>query len=135
MINNLTPEQITQISIYREEWRDIALSTERIQRPSAAEAVNNFYKTIGVQPPIIMWFDSPYAALLTIAFKNQFANPLVKQFKKDFFSPLLQELKSQISSDCYQILTSQLKNSLEKELKGQFQVQIKLPFEKTRSKF
>ena len=126
MINNLTPEQINQIPVYREKWRTLALSTERINRPPATEAVNNLYLygNIGIEPPTIMLFDSPYGALLTIAFDNGLTNPLVKQFKNNFFNPLLRELKGQISSNSYKILIDRLKNSLEKQLKSQLQAQI-----------
>ncbi|MFN6512933.1 MAG: hypothetical protein RMY29_000355 [Nostoc sp. CreGUA01] len=39
LIEKLTPEQEALIPVYREKWRAIALSTERIDREKAAEAV------------------------------------------------------------------------------------------------
>ena len=47
LIEKLTPEQEALIPVYREKWRAIALSTERIDREKAAEAVKSTYVTIG----------------------------------------------------------------------------------------
>ena len=44
-ITKLTPEQEALIPVYR-EWRAIALSTERIDREKAAEAVKAAYAAI-----------------------------------------------------------------------------------------
>jgi len=63
LIEKLTPEQEALIPVYRERWRKIALSTERIDREKAAEAVKAVYKFMGFDEPEIVFFDSPYAAL------------------------------------------------------------------------
>jgi len=127
MIDNLTPEQITQIPAYREKWRNIGLSTERIERSSATEAIKNLYEIRGIKTPTIAWFDSPYAALLTMApiLGSQITNPIGKNLKKELGNVLIKELKGQIASKYYRELTTQLKTVLEKQLKGQFQSQIK----------
>lgn len=61
-IEKLTPEQEALIPVYRDKWRKIALSTERIDRGKAADAVKAAYELIGVPKPEIIFFDSPYAA-------------------------------------------------------------------------
>lgn len=43
IISKLTPEQKALIPVYREKWRQIALSTERIDREKAAEALKDAY--------------------------------------------------------------------------------------------
>lgn len=43
LIEKLTPEQEALIPVYRQKWRAIALSTERIDREKAAEAVKATY--------------------------------------------------------------------------------------------
>lgn len=64
MITELTPEQEALIPVYREKWRAIAFSTERIDREKAAEAIKSFYNTIGDKAPErVIFFDSPYGAL------------------------------------------------------------------------
>ncbi|RCJ39553.1 hypothetical protein A6769_06930 [Nostoc punctiforme NIES-2108] len=64
MIEKLTPEQEALIPVYREKWQVIALSTERIDREKAAEAVKATYVLIGMEEPEIVFYDSPNAALI-----------------------------------------------------------------------
>jgi hypothetical protein len=66
LIENLTPEQEALIPVYREKWRAIALSTERIDREKAAEAVKAAYTAMGKQEPEIIFCESPYAGLKII---------------------------------------------------------------------
>ncbi|MEH1928546.1 hypothetical protein [Nostoc sp.] len=60
----LTPEQEALIPVYRQKWRAIALSTERIDREKASEAVKATYVLIGIEEPEIVFYDSPNAALI-----------------------------------------------------------------------
>jgi hypothetical protein len=66
LIEKLTPEQEALIPVYREKWRAIALSTERIDREKAAEVVKAAYTAIGKQQPEIIFCDSPHAGLKII---------------------------------------------------------------------
>ncbi|MEH2239962.1 DUF6745 domain-containing protein [Nostoc sp.] len=65
LIEKLTPEQEALIPVYRDKWRAIALSTERIDREKAAKAVKATYVLIGMEEPEIVFYDSPNAALIT----------------------------------------------------------------------
>ncbi|OUL31245.1 hypothetical protein BV372_20700 [Nostoc sp. T09] len=65
MIKKLTPQQEALIPVYRDKWRKIALSTERIDREKAAKAVKATYVLIGLEEPEVVFYDSPKAALLT----------------------------------------------------------------------
>ncbi|BAY13857.1 DUF6745 domain-containing protein [Calothrix sp. NIES-2098] len=65
MLDKLTPKQEALIPVYREKWRKIALSTERIDREKAAEAVKATYVLIGLEEPDVVFYDSPNAALIT----------------------------------------------------------------------
>ena len=66
LIEKLTPEQEALIPVYRQKWRAIALSTERIDREKAAEVVKAAYVFVGLSEPEILFFDSPYAAWAAI---------------------------------------------------------------------
>jgi hypothetical protein len=70
LIEKLTPEQEALIPVYREKWRAIALSTERIDREKAAEVLKATYTTIGKQQPEIIFCESPYAGLKIILKKR-----------------------------------------------------------------
>ena len=61
-IVRLTLEQIDLIPAHIEKWKNIALSTERLDRDRAEQIINFAYELIGYQPPKILFFDSPLAA-------------------------------------------------------------------------
>lgn len=85
-ITELTPEQEALIPVYREKWRAIALSTEPIDRQKATEAIKAVWGWIYYsEPPEILFFDSPFAALNYIA-KELLFNPdseLTKQLREN----------------------------------------------------
>ncbi|MGK7904184.1 MAG: DUF6745 domain-containing protein [Hormoscilla sp.] len=66
MITEITPAQEALIRVYREKWRAIALSTEPINRPQAAEAVKALYELCGRKEPQIFFCDSPFARIQII---------------------------------------------------------------------
>ena len=70
LIEKLTPEEEALIPVYRQKWRTIALSTERIDREKAAEVVKAAYTAIGKQQPEIIFCDSPYAGLTILLKKH-----------------------------------------------------------------
>ena len=70
LIEKLTPEQEDLIPVYRDKWRAIALSTERIDKEKAAEVVKAAYTVMGKQEPEIIFCDSPYAGLKIILKKR-----------------------------------------------------------------
>jgi hypothetical protein len=76
-IETLTPEQETLIPVYRDKWKQIALSTERIERQKATEAVKAAYAAINLSEPKILFFDSPFAASKTF----------ISLFKLDYSPP------------------------------------------------
>ena len=64
MINQLNLEQAAQILVYREKWRQVALSTQPIDRQKVAESIVSAYAIAGIKRPKIVLCDSPYAAFL-----------------------------------------------------------------------
>ena len=66
-ISELTLEQEALIPTYREKWKKIALSTERIDREKAAEAVKQAYAFIAEKEPEILFFESPCRALQNLS--------------------------------------------------------------------
>jgi len=63
IITELTPEQEALIPDYREKWRKIALSTERIDEEKATEAIEAGYNFFNAEAPDVEFFDSPCSAL------------------------------------------------------------------------
>uniref|UniRef100_UPI0030D73295 DUF6745 domain-containing protein n=1 Tax=Fortiea sp. LEGE XX443 TaxID=1828611 RepID=UPI0030D73295 len=86
------------IPVYREKWRKIALSTERIDRKKAAEAVKSVYKFMGFDEPEILFFDSPYGALKEFSQqldKSPF-NQNADQIEEKIIFPIKHHIQSQI---------------------------------------
>ena len=107
MITEFTPEQDALISLYREKWKSIALSTERIDRQNAREAVKAAYQLIGLPEPKIIFCNSPYEALRLIdvgAGIGQF----VKQLENQISEQLVKQIGRQIIPQCWGYLWEQL---------------------------
>lgn len=55
IIDQLTPEQEAQIPLYIEKWKKIALSTERIDRQRATDAITAAYQWFDCEAPEIIF--------------------------------------------------------------------------------
>jgi len=58
-IEKLTAEQEALIPVYREKWRQIALSTERLDRAKAESVIKAAYIAIGKPEPEFQFYSSP----------------------------------------------------------------------------
>ena len=68
MINSLTPGQESLLSVYRDKWLKIGLSTDPCDRTKAEAAAIAAYSTAGLKPPAkVVWCDSPLSLVLTDA--------------------------------------------------------------------
>ncbi|MEH2215119.1 DUF6745 domain-containing protein [Nostoc sp.] len=132
LIEKLTPEQEALIPVYREKWRAIALSTERIDREKAAEAVKISYVAIRKQEPEIIFCDSPYAGLKIVIQKQlkhrlntEFHNQLLYQFRNELRSQVAWQLESQLMEQLVTVVLPDLtilEDILRVELKTQLQL-------------
>ncbi|MFH7025567.1 MAG: DUF6745 domain-containing protein [Heteroscytonema crispum UTEX LB 1556] len=84
-IQNLTPEQEALISVYREKWRNIAFSTDPIDKEKAASAIKEIYALCRLGEPEIFFCQSPDEAMNTTL--PQLDN-LINQLKTVGFSHL-----------------------------------------------
>ena len=106
LITKLTPEQKGLISVYREKWQKIALSTQPINRQKTAEAIQLAYSLMGDPNPEIVFSDSPYAAFDILLkkiwqrweSKDDYGH---RHIFKDRWEFLRQELEMQISHELF----------------------------------
>ena len=101
LIEKLTPEQEDLIPVIREKWRQIALSTEPINRQKVTQSVNAAYALIGEKEPKLLFFNSPYTALNTVVclvLNKQLDYELGKEFKGKLENVLWTQLKTQLQS-------------------------------------
>ena len=71
-IEKLTPGQEAYLPIFREEWLQVGLSTERVDRDRATKAVKALYAAAGEEEPSVMHFDSPWQCIMAINFFRRF---------------------------------------------------------------
>jgi len=137
-IEKLTPEQEALIPVYREKWRMIALSTDRIDFQKAEDAVKAAYITVGKKPPKILFSSSPYAALNTILSQLDTHQPMQQlqwQLANLFGDTVLRELGNQMEGELVNQLDSQLDSQLEDQLYRQLGNLFGNPLEKPRGLF
>jgi hypothetical protein len=67
-IESLTPEQEALIPVYVKKYLDNAFNGSRIDTTKLSVAFTEAYAEIGSASPQLLVFDSPYAALMAIAF-------------------------------------------------------------------
>jgi len=65
-IEKLTPEQEAYLPVFRNEWLQIGLSTEPVDRIVSTAAVKRLYAAGGKSEPIVLHFDSPAQCILAI---------------------------------------------------------------------
>lgn len=133
LIERLTPEQEALIPVYREKWRQIALSTKRIDRQQATEAVKAAYTEIHKPQPEILFFNSPDAArknltpsLLESQLRNQTGKQLwhlVTQLHDQLQSQLGKQVKKYLQIHLHHQLHNQLGRQLRNQLWNQLQSQ------------
>ena len=122
-ISELTPEQQALIPIYREKWIKIALSTERIDREKATEAIKQAYEFINKKEPEILFFESPCRALQNfskyIDFEFECKIPNKYGLRDELTTQINSKLRNQLQKQCSEIwifLKNQLDNSFLIEL-------------------
>jgi hypothetical protein len=64
-VERLSDEQVSRIHAIRDEWFAVGTSTAPADRPAAETAVNGLYAQLGEPPPMVVWADSPLAAVRT----------------------------------------------------------------------
>lgn len=123
-IDRLTPEQEAQILVYQQKWQQIVLSTERINRQKAIEAMRVTYALLGEREPDFIFCDSPHSALGSIHIGQ---THLGRKIEKKLRKPIQEQLESQISWELIQkiflklrpssiVLEGQVKHSIDQQL-------------------
>ena len=110
LIKKLTPEQEAMIPEWRDRWLKIALSTEPGNEVEARKSVKRMYKNYRLKEPMILWFSSPFIAILGIVSVEVLKD---SQLESQLGSQLRSQLDSQLRSQLESQLRSQLRDKLE----------------------
>lgn len=94
MIDLIFPEQEALIPVYLEKWKQIGLSTERINPKKAADAINKAYTYLRFSEPEIIFCNSPDEAkkILLSPYYNQLGSRIAGEFEATILGQLQQEL-------------------------------------------
>ncbi|MFH7026813.1 MAG: DUF6745 domain-containing protein [Heteroscytonema crispum UTEX LB 1556] len=93
MLEIIFPEQEALIRVYREKWKQIALSTQRINKEEAAHAIHKAYAFIGITEPEIIFCDSRCEATKFIVLPSyERGNNLARELDKKILEQLQEEL-------------------------------------------
>ncbi len=114
MITSLTPEQEAQIAIYREKWKQIALSTQSIERQKAAAAIVSGYSVAGIKIPKIVFCDSPYAAFVYTSQEESSWGKPTKLLGEEVLGRLGSQIRGQLDNQLSSQITEELKRELQR---------------------
>lgn len=127
----LTSEQLDLIPIYRHKWQQVALNREKIDREQATLAINKAYSFLNRSEPNIIFFPTPYDALLYIhreitdnwgklantTLKSPIASNLANQLIGNIRKDIREDIKEKLQGN----LDNNLANNIAKEIAEEFE--------------
>ncbi|WGW12698.1 hypothetical protein LWF01_02705 [Saxibacter everestensis] len=121
----LTDHDLALIQAEIDRWVRVALSTERCDRPKAEAAVNETYRTAGLEPPkAIIWMDSPMGGICALGVLSQLGGQLRGQLGGQLRGQLRDQLRGQLGGQLWGQLGGQLWGQLGGQLGGQLRGQL-----------
>jgi hypothetical protein len=116
-IISLTPDQVAELPIFREQWRERCLRLQWASDDAIRVSVEHLYVAAGLNKPLVMIFDSPLFCLWTRAIlKGQLGGQLEGQ--------LWDQLGGQLEGQLWGQLGGQLRDQLGGQLRGQLWGQL-----------
>ena len=95
MITKLTKKQQDSLIPFREKWRAIGLSTQRVDRENSKKAITELYARLDKKPPLFIFCLSPLGCIQQInffKFLGEDANSLGSNLWSNLPSNLLSNL-------------------------------------------
>jgi len=114
VIDKLTTQQEAMISVYRDKWTGIGLSTEPASRLRAEKAINSLYNQAGLAKPHIVWTTSPLVSGLAQSISSSdFARGLAKNLVQFSIKDLIEDhVWNSIESSVWASVEDSVKNSV-----------------------
>lgn len=129
-ITKLTPEQESELPVFREHWRAIGLSTEPCDKEKAIASVKNLYAAAGLSEPRVLFFCSPLLCLwargllMKMGEKKLEKDQLWDRLEDQLWAQLRDQLGDQLRDQLGAQLRDQLEDRLEDQLGGQLRDQL-----------
>jgi hypothetical protein len=130
-INKLTPEQEALIPVHQDKWRAIALSTERIDRTVATEAIKAVYAAIAQPVPEVIFCESPSAVpqVLTRLLQQQFSPDLAWVVERYSSEQRQAKSRSRLGNSLTRQLEEQLHWAVRRQVEEQLSWQVRSQLE------
>ncbi|MEW6491933.1 MAG: DUF6745 domain-containing protein [Cyanobacteriota bacterium] len=109
-IEKLTPEQEALIPVYREKWKQIGLSTERLDCERTVTAIKVAYTNSGEPEPEIVFCESPLAALKELRMRS------LKYRHQQLYTHLVQQPRDHLKQRLDKRYSQELQNYLHTQL-------------------
>jgi hypothetical protein len=97
IVSDLTQEQESRLPIYRDKWRSVAISTERVDQAKAAAVLKAVYVASDYREPEILFYTSPFAAIKKVFAINNFKDYLGRNIHVKFRKRVLDHVRHQIA--------------------------------------
>ena len=113
-IEKLTKKQEASIIPFREKWRAIGLSTERVDKENTKIAITKLYEKLGKKPPLFIFCPSPLWCIQQANFFKFLGKDIAKEISKEsnLWSNLWSNLGSNLRSNLGSNLGSNLRSNL-----------------------
>jgi|GEM_PF-6441459 hypothetical protein len=122
IITKLTKTQEKQIPKFIEKYVDMA--KQPTDKKKATRAIQNLYKYAGFDKPIVIYAESPFAAVVMAAVTRILVENKLLSNTSKLGSQLHSKLGSQLHSQLYSQLYSQLHSQLDSKLYSQLHSQL-----------
>ncbi len=116
MIDKLTQEQEKKLSVYRDKWLKIGLSTDRVDWKIGKEISDYYYKNLNHKPivPVVV-LSSPLYAWVAVCLFNQ----VVSQVRSEVRSQVESEVWARVESQVWSQVWSQVRSQVRSEVGSQ----------------
>src|SRR3990167_7579822 len=113
-LDKITPEQENQMIAFREEWRQVGINCDPVDKEKTKEVISAFYRKIGKEPPIFIFCPSP----AFVQFQIAYCKSVLPQIKELFGKELKDSLRSNLRSNLWSNLESNLRSNLGSNLES-----------------
>ena len=128
-IEKLTPEQESQLAVYRDKWLKIGLSCEPADRAAAVAGANAAYIAAGLAPPkLVIWLDSPlsgaYGAAMLKNMPAQVGDQVWDQVVDQVVAQVGDQVVAQVGDQVWAQVGAQVRDQVGNQVVAQVRDQV-----------
>ena len=139
LITELTAEQEALLSVYRDKWLSIGLSTERIGRASLTESIEHFYVDIlKRKEPIVVFMPNPlwaWVACTLLWEKSKVRSEVESKVASEVESKVWSEVESKVWSKVWSEVRSEVWSEVRSKVKSEVESKVRSEVESKSTSF